>query len=341
MAPDQISVARPLRPKDLDRRVTCHGIYPSLPAPNGVPWSEYVRQRNRSRSVSSSTEALDSDHARFVTCRIAQHVRSMATSTRSLPTNSPVPYYHSFERGPMSEGRLSDPGSQEGMYIPPYYVNPWEMMEQPSGNEYHPNVSELDRVSTYTSLDGYDTLFAVRHGRGALDQAPRMSEQMIMTSSMGIIPTTSSTGLIVNPLDKVKPPSDIEHSNQRESTSMTKDPLKHKVVSPSSEIIGEGAAVFTDMTETLDQQMAMSSDVLKLEGLPIGEDVTIRQIGGNHMDKTQGRTQQTSDPKERYPDLFLPVAENHRISDRFCGYSDSLSADNNPMVLVELKSLSY
>ena len=48
-----------------------------------------------------------------------------------------------------------------------------------------------------------------------------------------------------------------------------------------------------------------------------------------------------SDPKEAYPDLFLPVAENHQISDRLCGYLDSLSADNNPMVLVELNSLSY
>ena len=129
LAPDQFSIARLLKPKDLDRCVTHHGIYPSLPAPNGVPWSEYVRQRNRSRSVSSSTEALDSDHARFVTHRIAQHARSMATGTRSLPTNSPVPYYQPFERGPMSEGRLSDPGSQEGMYIPPYYVNPWETIE--------------------------------------------------------------------------------------------------------------------------------------------------------------------------------------------------------------------
>ena len=83
------------------------------------------------------------------------------------------------------------------------------------------------------------------------------------------------------------------------------------------------------MTETilntLDQWMAMSSDVHKLEGLPIGEDVTIRQICDDQMDKTQGRTQQTSDPKERYPDLFLPVAENHRISDQFCGCLDSLS----------------
>ena len=33
--------------------------------------------------------------------------------------------------------------------------------------------------------------------------------------------------------------------------------------------------------------------------------------------------------------------ENHRISDHFCGYLDSLSADNNPMALVELKNLSY
>ena len=59
------------------------------------------------------------------------------------------------------------------------------------------------------------------------------------------------------------------------------------------------------------------------------------------MEKIQGRTQITSDPKETCPDLFLPVAENHRISDQFCGYSDSLSTDNNPMVLVELKGLSY
>ena len=58
------------------------------------------------------------------------------------------------------------------------------------------------------------------------------------------------------------------------------------------------------------------------------------------MKMTQGRTQMVSDPKGTYPNLFLPVAENHRISDQFCGYLDSFSADNNPMVLVELNSLS-
>ena len=45
--------------------------------------------------------------------------------------------------------------------------------------------------------------------------------------------------------------------------------------------------------------------------------------------------------KEDYPDLFLPIRENYRISDCFHGYSASLSADNNPMVLVELNNLSY
>ena len=77
----------------------------------------------------------------------------------------------------MSESRLSDLGSQENIYVPPY-VNPSEKTERPGGTDYHPNVSEIDRVSTYTGLDDYYTLFAARHGRGALDQVPTMSEQM-------------------------------------------------------------------------------------------------------------------------------------------------------------------
>ena len=49
----------------------------------------------------------------------------------------------------------------------------------------------------------------------------------------------------------------------------------------------------------------------------------------------------TSEMKDQYPDLYLPVVENYRKSNKFYGYSDSLSADNNPMVLVELQGLSY
>ena len=45
--------------------------------------------------------------------------------------------------------------------------------------------------------------------------------------------------------------------------------------------------------------------------------------------------------KEAYPDLFLPIRENYRISDHFCGHAESLSVDNNPMVLVELDNLSH
>ena len=166
------------------------------------------------------------------------------------------------------------------MHIPPRQVNPWETTELPGGIGYNPVASEIGRVSTYTILDDYDTLFEARHGRGALDHVPRKSEEIVITSSMGITSTTLSVGLMVNPLDKVKPAVDIEHTSQREHVSMTTDPLKHRVVSLSSDIIGEGAAIFTNMTETmltaLDQQMAMSSDAQKLEGIPIGKDMTIR-----------------------------------------------------------------
>ena len=217
--------------------------------------------------------------------------------------------------------------------------------EIPGDIVYQPVVAESDRVSTYTGLDDHDTLFEARHGRGALDHVPRKSEE-IVTSFMGATSTILGTGLMVRSMDNVKPTIDLEHTSQREHVSVTTNPLKHRVVSPSSEILGECAAIFTDMTETmltaLVQQLAMSSDTQKPKGIQSGNDVTVRwQIGDSQMEKTQGRIQTTSDQKETYPDLFLPVAENHQISDRFCGYSDSLPADNNPMVLVELKGLSY
>ena len=294
-----------------------------------------MRTQRRPRSVSSSTEALESDHARYITRRIAQHARSMATSTRSLPTDSPVPYYQPVERGYDSEGRLSDLGLQEGIYAPPF-VNPIERTVQAGSTDYYPNASETDKVSTYMGLDDYDTLFAARHGRGALDPVPRMSEQMIMMTSLGITPPVTGTELMGNPLEKVTPTYDIAQTSQREQASIPKDSLKHRVVSPSSEIIGEGAAIFTDMMETilniLDQQMAIAPDNQQLKGLSSVYE---------QMKVTQGENTTTSDQKEKYPDLFLPVVEDYRISDQFCGYLDSLSADNNPMVLVELKNLSY
>ena len=111
--------------------------------------------------------------------------------------------------------------------------------------------------------------------------------------------------------------------------------MQTHVVSPSSEIIGEGAAIFMDMTATilnvLDKQVAMT---------PETQQTKVLSSSDNQIKGTQGREPTTSIQKG-YPDLFLPVVENYRISDHFCGYSDSLSADNNPMVLVELNNLSY
>ena len=63
----------------------------------------------------------------------------MARGTRSLPTDSPVPYFQPIERGYISES------SQEGVYAPPY-VNPLEQTTNIGGTDYHPNASEIDRV---------------------------------------------------------------------------------------------------------------------------------------------------------------------------------------------------
>ena len=88
----------------------------------------------------------------------------MATGTRSLSTDSPAPYFQPIERGHVSEGIPSDIGSPEdaphrGMQIPPHHANLSEIPYLPPGGiEYHPVVSEPDRLSTYTGLNDYDTL---------------------------------------------------------------------------------------------------------------------------------------------------------------------------------------
>ena len=87
----------------------------------GVSWSEYVRSQmsrmHRSRSVSSSTNSLVSDHARYITSRIAQHAQSLATDTRSLSTDSPGPYFQPQERGQTPKGM---PGDMDLPVDPPH-----------------------------------------------------------------------------------------------------------------------------------------------------------------------------------------------------------------------------
>ena len=158
LAPDPFGVARPLGPEDLDRHVTRNGVYPAFPAPTEVPWSEYIRSSmNRSRSVSSSTEALDSDHARYITSRIAQPTTSMATGTRSLPTDSPVPYFQQIspERGQVLEGVPSDLNLSIGalhvtqnIQMPPRHANSDKFPYLPSsGNGFDHRSVDQDKLS--------------------------------------------------------------------------------------------------------------------------------------------------------------------------------------------------
>ena len=139
------------------------------------------------------------------------------------------------------------------------------------------------------------------------------------------------------------------HPDQRECDPMSTDcsMMGHTVASPSSgHIIGEGAAIFTDLTETmltaLDQQMTLSTEAQKTEDSLSGNIMTAGQLTGhNQVGESPARILVTHDTKDIYPDLYLPVVENYRISDKFYGYSDSLSMDNNPVILVELKGISY
>ena len=202
MESDHLRVANPIRPEDLDRRVTRHGIYPSLPASQGVPWSTYMKskrsQRVSSRSISSSTEALDSDQARQTMQRILQH-------TRSLPTNSPVPYVSMTDREYRSDSGLSE-----------RYTTRIPMATSGDRSSY--------RSDYMTEYEDYATL-----GNRT--------------------PTTSS--MIVRPKVKsVRPKDSIESES-------------------SHPIIGESAAMFTDMTDTmlkvLDRRMAIAAQARELE----------------------------------------------------------------------------
>ena len=77
--------------------------------------------------------------------------------------------------------------------------------------------------------------------------------------------------------------------------------------------------------------MALTAQAQELENSLAESALTIEQPS----------PQQARYAKNSYPDWFLPVKGNFRISEVFYGYSDSLSLDNNAMVLVELKDLAH
>ena len=221
---DHLRVAKPIRPEDLDRCVTGQGIYPSLPASHGVPWSAYVRsQRMGSRSVSSSTDALDSDQVRQTTQRILQH-------TRSLPNSPvPVPYIPSTDREYRSDSGLSD-----------RYTTRTPMATGVDRSSYMGYMTEHDDYATLGS----------------------------------ITPTSSSIGMFVKPRTK---------SVSSHGSLMPKGNANGERVVPTSShpIIGESAAMFTDMTDTmlkvLDRRVAVTAQAWELENTLAENAYAIRQ----------------------------------------------------------------
>ena len=220
---DHLHVANPIRPEDLDRRVTHQGVYPLLPASYGVPWSAYVRsQRVSSRSASLSTDALDSDHARQTTQRILQH-------TRSLPTNSPVPHIPSTDREYRSDSGLSD-----------RYTTRIPMATGVDRSSYMGYMTEHDDYATLGS----------------------------------ITPTSSSIGMFVKPKTK---------SVSSHGLLMPKGNANGERAIPTSShpIIGESAAMFTDMTDTmlkvLDRRVAVTAQARDLENTLAENTYTIGQ----------------------------------------------------------------
>ena len=191
----------------------------------------------------------------------------MATGTRSLPTDSPLPYFQPRERGHMSEGGHSDRYSPKVISAGDLQTSSRDGNIPLGGINYTPTSAE---PGIYTRLhDDYDTLFEARHGRRALDPTPVTGHKAISAPFGGIAPPPGK-GMIVKPKSEVISTNGSLYPNQREYIPMGTDLSQKQVVSPSSgHIIGEDATIFTDMTETvldaLDQQMALSPEAQKPE----------------------------------------------------------------------------
>ena len=243
-----------------------------------------------------------------------------------------------------------------------------------SGIEYDQRAVVQDKLSTYTSLNDYHAMFKARHGRGAIDNMTITGEKVSITSQVMVPTSATSRGVTENPMtgkvSKHTPSGEYSLPSQQGQASVEEEyqsPAEYDVVPPVGvgHILEEGAAIFTDMTETmlaaLDKQMALPDAVQKsasssmnnfLASGPISSQSEIRQ-DMPVMNASQPNTSpiSTQGPKtipisstkgeDKYPDLYLPVTGNYRISDKFYGYMDSVSVDNNPMILVELTGLSY
>ena len=133
----------------------------------------------------------------------------MATGTRSLPTNSPGPYFQQIpqERGQTSKGvpidmdlPIDPPHIVQNIQIPTRQANSDILPYLPSsGINYDQSGVDQDRLSTYTSLNDYDAMFAARHGRGAIDNMTVIGEKVSVTSPVMVPTLAISMGVTENP----------------------------------------------------------------------------------------------------------------------------------------------
>ena len=84
------------------------------------------------------------------------------------------------------------------------------------------------------------------------------------------------------------------------------------------------------MLKVLDRHMAVNAQACELEN-SLAESACA--IGHSRQSMTGYR-------HDTNPDCLLPVTGYPRISEVFCGYPDSLSLDNNPLVFIELKEFA-
>ena len=226
-----------------------------------------------------------------------------------------------------------------------------------SGIKYDKRGVDQDILSTYTSLDDFDAMFKARHGREAIDNMTVTGGKVSVTSPVMVPTPAVCTSVTENPMtgtvSKHTPSGVYSLPSQQGQMSVEEAyhfPTEHDVIPPVGVgyILGEGAAIFTDMTETmlaaLDKQMAQpntfqrsvsSSTNNLLVSEPVSSQREIRQNmpeAGTSQPHTSSiftqecKTMPISSPKDKdkYPDLYLPVAENYRISNKFYGYTDSV-----------------
>ena len=221
-------------------------------------------------------------------------------------------------------------------------------------------------------------MFDARNGRGAVDNNLVTTGGMVSTTFPMILPSQAEP-VSIRPSNKVPmtrqiptytPSSVPPLSSQPDQTPIGEEyqPQVEEDTLPPAGVghtLCEGATVFTEMTDTmltaLDKQMAQPDTVQRSVSSPVN---TLHDPDPMLIlsESKQGRPVMrpphplqspipTQEPKKLpiphptgedvYPDLYLPISKNNMISDKFYGYTDSVSADNNPMILVELNGLSY